>query len=195
MIDYDRSTALLVVDVQNDFCDPAGTLSVAGGEAVLAPINAELARARAAGALVVYTQDWHPPLTPHFVTSGGPWPEHCIAGTWGAELHPGLDAGSGEPRIRKGVGGEDGYSGFTVAHHTGERRPTGLKDLLEQAGVKRVVIAGLTTDYCVRDTALDALALGLEVTVVRAGTRAVNVHPGDGDAALATLATAGVTLA
>src|SRR5688500_16959722 len=80
---YDAETALVVTDVQNDFADPTGSLSVPGGDAVVDAANAQIAAARSAGSLVVYTQDWHPPRTPHFVTDGGPWPVHCVAGTWG----------------------------------------------------------------------------------------------------------------
>ena len=87
---YDPTTALIVVDVQNDFADPAGSLSVAGGDAVVPTINAEIAMATAADGLVVFTQDWHPESTPHFAKDGGIWPVHCVADTWGAQLHPAL---------------------------------------------------------------------------------------------------------
>ena len=193
---YDASTALVVVDVQNDFADPAGSLAVRGGEEVPAFVNAELAAARPAGTLVVFTQDWHPAETPHFVTSGGIWPVHCVGGTWGAELHPALDAASSEPRIRKGTGGEDGYSGFTMADPlTGEKASTGLEALLRQAGIRRVVVAGLATDYCVKATALDAVDLGFVTAVLRKGIRAVDLVPGDGDRAIAEMQAAGVRLA
>src|SRR3990172_4638626 len=108
----DPTTALVVVDVQNDFADPAGSLSVRGGEAVVVAANAEIAAARAAGALVVYTQDWHPESTPHFAKDGGVWPVHCLAASWGAALHPALDVGG--PVVRKGSAGEGGDSGFTL---------------------------------------------------------------------------------
>jgi nicotinamidase/pyrazinamidase len=193
---YDASTALVVVDVQNDFADPAGSLSVRGGDEVPAFVNAELAAARPAGAFVVFTQDWHPAETPHFVTSGGIWPVHCVGGTWGAELHPALDAAPSEPRIRKGTGGEDGYSGFTMADPvTGEKASTGLEAMLREAGIQRVVIVGLATDYCVKATALDAVALGFETEVLRGGIRAVDLVPGDGDRAIAEMEAAGATLA
>ena len=195
---YDDRTALLVVDVQNDFADPAGSLYVPGGEAVVGLINAEVAAARAAGALVVVTQDWHPPDTPHFAKDGGVWPVHCVRDTWGAELHPRLhpDVLAEGRRIRKGVDGEDGYSGFTVAHpQTGARAPTGLADLLREHRVERVVIAGLATDYCVKETALDAAELGLAVTVIVDGVRPVEVEPGDGQRAIDAMVAAGVALA
>jgi len=192
---YDPATALVVVDVQNDFADPAGSLYVHGGDEVVDTVNAEIAAAREAGALVVFTQDWHPSETPHFVTGGGTWPVHCVGGTWGAELHPGLDAGADEPRIRKGTGGEDGYSGFTVADPvSGAKAPTGLADLLRQRGIERVVVVGLATDYCVAATAQDAARLGFATTVLRDAIRAVDLTPGDGDQAIADLQEAGVTL-
>jgi nicotinamidase/pyrazinamidase len=193
---YDPSTALVVVDVQNDFADPAGSLYVRGGEEIPGFVNAVLAAARAAGALVFFTKDGHPPETPHFVTSGGIWPVHGVGGTWGAELHPALDAGPSESRIRKGAGGEDGYSGFTMADPlTGVKAATGLEAILRQAGIRRVVVAGLATDYCVKATALDAAALGFETAVLREGIRAVDLAAGDGDRAIAEMQAAGVTLA
>lgn len=196
MVPYDASTALVVVDVQNDFADPAGSLHVPGGETVPAAVNAEIARARAGGALVVFTQDWHPAQTPHFVTGGGVWPVHCVRDSWGAELHPDLDAAPGEAVIRKGVGGEDGYSGFRVADpRTGQTGSTGLEELLQEAAIAKVVVVGLATDYCVRDTALDAAGLGFATTVLTGAIRSVDIEPGDGEAALQRMREAGVTLA
>ena len=152
---YDPRTALIVIDVQNDFADPAGSLSVAGGDTIVPYINGQIAAALAVGALVVYTQDWHPPSTPHFAKDGGRWPVHCVAGTWGAAFHPSLDAGAG-PSVRKGVNGEDGYSGFTARDPpTGATVPTELDGLLRGRGIRRVVVGGLATDYCVRATALE----------------------------------------
>ena len=149
---YDHGTALVVVDVQNDFADPTGALSVRGAVDVVAAVNEEVAAATAAGATVVYTQDWHPPRTPHFVTDGGPWPVHCVRDTWGAAFHPDLVVAG--PSVRKGTGGEDGYSGFTMRHpHTGEDAPTGLHDVLREYGIERVAIVGLALDYCVKATA------------------------------------------
>jgi len=191
---YDPATALVVVDVQNDFADPAGSLSVREGDRVVPLINEEVARARQAGATVVYTQDWHPPSTPHFQKDGGIWPVHCVQGTWGAELHPGLHV-DGEV-IRKGTGGEDGYSGFSERDpQSGHREPTGLEAVLRAHDIARIVIAGLATDYCVKETALDGRRLGYEVTVIREAVRAVDLQPGDGDRALEAAAAAGAELA
>ena len=190
---YDSHTALVVVDVQNDFADPDGSLYVRDADSVIDVANQEIERARAAGALVVYTQDWHPADTPHFAKDGGTWPVHCVAGTWGAELHPRL-AVAGQT-VRKGTGGEDGYSGFSMVHPTsGEVSPTGLDDLLRAHDVERVVVVGLATDYCVKETALDAVRLGFATTVITDGIRPVEVEPGDGRKAVDAMAAAGVAL-
>jgi nicotinamidase/pyrazinamidase len=195
MLHYDPGTALIVVDVQNDFADPAGSLSVAGGDAVIPTINAQIGRSAEAGALTVFTQDWHPESTPHFAKDGGLWPVHCVGGTWGADLHPGLDAPREAPRIRKGANGEDGYSGFTMRDATtGEEIPTELDGLLRDRGIERVVVAGLATDYCVKATALDAVRLGYETDVLTDAIGAVDLAPGDGDRALEEMAAAGVGL-
>jgi nicotinamidase/pyrazinamidase len=190
---YDPKTALVVVDVQNDFADPAGSLSVAGGERVVDVVNTQVDEAVSAGALVVYTQDWHPPSTPHFAKDGGIWPVHCVADTWGSELHPRLTVAG--PVVHKGVSGEDGYSGFTMRHPlTGETSATDLEALLREAGSERLVVVGLATDYCVLATALDALRLGFETTVIRDAVAAVDLEAGDAERALATMAKAGAEL-
>jgi len=191
MADYDPTTALVVVDVQNDFADPAGSLSVKRAGRILPRVNAHVERAIVAGALVAYTQDWHPPSTPHFAKDGGIWPVHCVAGTWGAELHRDLVVKG--PIVRKGSNGEDGYSGFTMRDPTsGEERPTELEGLLREGGVARVVICGLATDYCVNATALDAQRLGFETEVLTSAIAAVDLQPGDGDRALGEMEAAGV---
>src|SRR6266511_5624883 len=123
MAQYDAKTALLVVDVQNDFADSGGSLYVKGGEDVVPFADREIDKALTVGALVVYTKDWHPPSTPHFQKDGGIWPVHCVQGTWGAEFHPELHV-EGEV-VRKGSGGEDGYSGFSTRHpETGAQEGT-----------------------------------------------------------------------
>jgi len=189
---YDPSTALLVVDVQNDFADPEGSLSVAGAGAVVPLLNAEIWRALESGAVVVYTQDWHPPSTPHFAKDGGIWPVHCVAGTWGAAFHPDLVVAG--PVVRKGTAGEDGYSGFTTRDPlTSETDPTELEALLRQRSVQRVVVGGLATDYCVRATILDAVDLGFAVGVLTDAIAAVNLSPGDGERALADMVRAGAS--
>jgi nicotinamidase/pyrazinamidase len=190
---YGLHTALLVVDIQNDFADPAGSLYVPGGEEVLDLANREIERARAAGAKVAYSQDWHPPETPHFAAHGGIWPHHCVRGTWGAAFHPALTL-AGEV-VQKGSGGEDGYSAFTVRDRvSGQQRPTRLLTVLRSLGVTDVVIIGLALDYCVHDSALDAVRLGLRTTLLEEGTRPVELQPGDGDRAKERIAAAGAQI-
>ena len=192
---YSPSTALVIVDVQNDFADPAGSLSVKGGDAVVPVINGEIDMARSAGATIVATQDWHPVSTPHFEKDGGIWPVHCVGGTWGAELHPELAFPDGARRVRKGSNGEDGYSGFTMRDPTtGEEMPTELDGLLRDNGIERVVVVGLATDYCVSATALDATRLGYETSLLTDAIAAVDLQPGDGERALAAMRDAGVAM-
>ena len=192
---YDDKAALLLIDVQNDFADPNGSLSVAGGEALIPSINREITMATSAEALVVATQDWHPESTPHFQKDGGIWPVHCVGGTWGAELHPGLRIAADAPRIRKGIGGEDGYSGFTMRDPvTGEETSTGLDGLLRERGIERVVIMGLATDYCVQASVLDAARLGYETAVLTDLCAPVNLKPGDGARAEQAMRDAGAQM-
>ena len=191
MVEYHPRTALLVVDVQNDFADPKGSLYVKGGEAVVPVANDELERAVGAGALVAYTQDWHPASTPHFQKDGGIWPVHCVKDTWGADLHPRLKVADGE-HIRKGSGGEDGYSAFSVRDPTsGETSSTRLERILRERAIEHVVVCGLATDYCVVETVVDARRLGFEVTVLTGAIRAVDLRPGDGDRALERMRASG----
>jgi len=192
-IAYDSETALVVVDVQNDFADPNGNIYVGEGEDVVPVVNAEIARARSAGGHVVYTADWHPESTPHFAKDGGTWPVHCVGDTWGAAFHPNLIVDG--PVVRKGTGGEDGYSGFSVRDpESGAVTATGLASQLERWGVKTVVVCGLATDYCVKATALDGVAAGYEVAILTEAVRPVNLEPGDGEAALAEMNAAGCQL-
>ncbi len=140
--DFNDRTALVVVDVQNDFADPVGSLYVRTGEDAVPFINEQVAAAAASGSFVVYTQDWHPETTPHFETDGGIWPVHCVADNWGAEFYTGLDVVG--PSVKKGVGGEDGYSGFTVSDPlSGQQTPTKLESLLRERAIQRVVIVGV----------------------------------------------------
>ena len=195
MLRYHPGVALIVVDVQNDFADPAGSLSVRGGADVIPTVNREASLARANGALVAYSQDWHPEHTPHFAADGGVWPVHCVRDTWGAALHPALDVPDDATLIRKGVNGEDGYSAFTMRDaETGRTVPTELGALLLAAGVESVVVVGLATDYCVRATAMDAVGLGLRATILTDAVAAVDLQPGDGERTLAELDSAGVLL-
>ncbi len=190
---YDAATALLVVDVQNDFADPGGGLYVRDGESVVTLANEQVTAAQNAGAAVVYTQDWHPASTPHFEKDGGIWPVHCVADTWGAELHPNLLVHG--PVVRKGTSGEDGYSGFSVRDPvTGAAAPTQLQSLLDPS-IQRLVIVGLAGDYCVKETALDGVRLDYVVEVPLALTRFVELEEGDAGRAVEEMRSAGVAAA
>ncbi len=168
--------ALIVVDVQNDFADPKGSLYVTGGEDTVPVINTLIEQADGP---VIYTQDWHPPVTPHFATSGGVWPEHCVRDTWGAALHPDLIVDG--PVVRKGTRGEDGYSGFTMRDpESGETSMTELVDLLQASEVTEVTVVGLALDVCVKATALDAIANEFDTRVLLEACRSVDLNEGDG---------------
>lgn len=191
-MDYNASTALLVVDVQNDFADPQGSLYVPGGEEVIGFINDQIAAASSGGARVVYSQDWHPESTPHFEKDGGIWPVHCVAGTQGAQFHPDLEVIDDAIFIKTGIGGEDGYSAFHVRDPvTGRESPTGLTDRLE--GIESVAVLGLALDYCVKESAIDA-ARRYHTSLLADGTRPVNLKTGDGARAVAEMVSAGVTV-
>jgi nicotinamidase-related amidase len=176
--------ALLIVDYQNDF-NPGGALAVPGGDEIAGRIN-ELAGSGDYD-LVVATRDWHPPDHSSFTERGGPWPVHCVAGTEGAELHPALDETNVDVILDKGTDREsEGYSGF---------QGTRLTDLLHERHIDRVTVVGLATDYCVKNTALDALREGFGVTVDSTAARGVEVHDGDSERALEELRTAGAAIA
>ncbi len=195
MARYDAGTALVVVDLQNDFTDRAGSLSVPNGESILPAVNEAIRSALDAGAFVVATQDWHPESTPHFARDGGIWPVHCVGGTWGAELHPSLELPVGVPRVRKGMNGEDGYSAFTMRDpSTDAVTATELEGLLRGRGIERVVVCGLATDYCVKATALDAIRLGFSVLLLGEAIAAVDLAPDDGNRAIAEMIEARVTI-
>ena len=190
---YDPRTALVVVDVQNDFADPNGSLYVREGEMVVPVANGQIAEAEQAGALVIYTQDWHPESTPHFEKDGGLWPVHCVHDTWGAMFHPDLRV-VGDV-VRKGTGGEDGYSAFSVRDPlSGDTAPTILPGLLAERDVERIVICGLATDFCVVESVTDARDLGYPVTVLRDGVRAVDRKAGSGNRAVEMMLHAGAEL-
>jgi nicotinamidase/pyrazinamidase len=192
VISYDQKTALVVVDVQNDFADPEGSLYVRGGDQIIPRVNSEIRRALEGRAMVVYTQDWHPETTPHFQKDGGIWPVHCVKGTWGAELHPDLLVFG--PVVQKGSNGEDGYSGFTMRDpETGEEKETPLRGMLTKQGIERVTVVGLALDVCVKATAIDAAA-SFDTSVAVAATAPVEMHPGDGARAIEELEANSVTI-
>ncbi len=174
-----QNTALVVVDMQNDFGHPDGSLFVSGGDSIVGAINDEIERTAAGGGTVVVTQDWHPASTPHFIDDGGVWPTHCVAGTWGAELMDGLDPNRRATAvIRKGTNGEDGYSAFAMREPGGDVDiPTGLAGLLRERGIERVVVCGLATDVCVAATATSAAESGFDTIVLWDAARPV--YPDD----------------
>lgn len=176
--------ALIVVDVQNDFC-PGGALAVREGDQVIAPLNGLIDQFLERGAPVYKSRDWHPAQTKHFQAHGGTWPVHCVQNTKGAEFHPEL---RDDPRINvisKGLGDKDCYSAFDE---------TDLASQLHNQNVEEVVVGGLATDYCVKNTVLDALKNGFEVKAVKNAMRAVDVHPGDGDRAIEEMRAAGAKI-
>jgi nicotinamidase/pyrazinamidase len=176
--------ALLVVDVQNDFC-PGGTLAVPRGEEVIPPLNKLIDEFLERGDPVYLSRDWHPPLTKHFVAYGGTWPEHCVQNTKGAEFHPELRNDSRIKVISKGVGDADGYSAFDE---------TDLAAELRKENVEEVVVGGLATDYCVKNTVLDAVKHGFKVKAVENAMRPVELQPGDGEKAIQEMRAAGAEI-
>lgn len=182
-----REDALIVVDVQNDFC-PGGTLAVSEGDAVVPVLNVYMERAAAAGMPIAASRDWHPRETVHFRQFGGPWPPHCIQETPGAAFHPALRLPQSTFVVSKGMGPQDdGYSAFEGNAPDGR----GLLEELRAWGVTRLHVGGLTTDYCVRTTVLDGLSAGFDVRLLKDAVRAVNVRPGDGARAIAEMLAAG----
>ena len=176
--------ALIVVDVQNDFC-PGGALAVAHGDEVVEPLNKEIEEFFERGDPVYKSRDWHPPTTKHFKDYDGTWPVHCVQNTTGAEFHPAL---KDDPRIKvisKGLGDKDCYSAFDE---------TDLASQLRQQNVEEVVVGGLATDYCVKNTVLDALKNGFKVKALEEAMRAVEVQPGDGDRAIEEMRAAGAEI-
>jgi nicotinamidase/pyrazinamidase len=183
-------SALLIVDVQNDFC-PGGSLAVAGGDEVVPVMNRYAEAFTAAGRLVIADRDYHPRRTTHFVQFGGAWPPHCVQGTFGAEYHPDLVLPPETVHVVKGMGAEeDAYSVFQGKDSTGQS----FEELLAQHGIRKLFVGGLATDYCVLHTVLDARKAGYEVVVLADAIRAVNVQPGDGDRALEQMREAGATI-
>jgi nicotinamidase/pyrazinamidase len=183
--------ALVVVDLQNDFC-PGGALHVRDGDAIVPVVNRYLVRFAQAGAPLFLTRDWHPPVTRHFQAYGGVWPTHCVQGTPGAAFHPGLAPPDGAVIVSKGVDPEqDAYSAFQAEDPSGRRLPT----ILKERGIRRLYVGGLATDYCVRATVLDALRDGFEVVVLTDAIGAVDLAPGDGARAMDEIRGAGGRLA
>src|SRR5262249_12025344 len=177
--------ALLVVDIQNDFC-PGGALDVPEGDRVIPILNRWILEATAAGLPVFATRDWHPPDHISFRERGGDWPPHCIQNTPGAAFHPNLHLPANTLVISKGTQSDfDQYSAFDR---------TNLAEALRARGINRVWVGGLAQDICVRGTGLAGLGEGFETHVIRSATRAINSRPGDGELALAEMARAGAII-
>jgi nicotinamidase/pyrazinamidase len=177
--------ALIIVDVQNDFC-PGGSLAVAHGDEVLAPLNKLMKEFLDRGEPVFKTRDWHLAKTKHFADYGGTWPVHCVQNTAGAEFRAGLSDDLRVTIISKGIDETaDGYSGFDG---------TDLAQTLREQGVKEVWVGGLATDYCVKHTVLDALRQGFTVKALADAMRPVNVNPNDGEQAIEEMRNAGAEI-
>src|SRR5215216_2997863 len=181
-----KDSALVLVDIQNDFC-PGGALAVAGGDQIVEIINRLIPKFP----LVISTQDWHPRNHISFKERGGPWPPHCVQNTPGAELHPALDQSSIAHHFCKAMTSDrDAYSEFEGADEDGRT----LDEVLKNRGVKKVYVAGLATDYCVLATTLDAVKNGYDTYAITDAMRAVNVNPGDDAKALEEMARSGAHL-
>ena len=184
-MEVEMKKALIVVDVQNDFC-PGGSLAVAHGDEVVGPLNQLMKEFLDRGEPVYKTRDWHPSTTKHFADYGGTWPVHCVQNTRGAEFHPEL---LDDPRITvisKGFDeSADGYSGFDG---------TQLAESLREGGVEEVWIGGLATDYCVKETVIDARKEGFKVKALADSMRPVNMKPDDGQKALEEMSAAGAEI-
>ncbi len=187
---FERDSALLIVDVQNDFCT-GGALAVPESERVVAALNRYISHAAAGGLPIYASRDWHPANTSHFADHGGTWPVHCVENTHGARFHRDLRLPSNAIVVTKGVDPDrHGYSAFEG--HTADG--PGLAEDLRQRGVTHVYVGGLATDYCVRQTALDALAHGLRVTVLEDAIAGVDLKAGDSARALHELREKGATI-
>jgi nicotinamidase/pyrazinamidase len=183
--------ALIVVDVQNDFC-PGGALAVKDGDQVVPVLNRYMDQFAQAGLPIFATRDWHPEKTTHFNTYGGPWPPHCIQGSKGAQFHPDLQLPPDTVIVSAGMrADEDGYSGFLGINDSG----TKLVDLLRQRGIERIFVGGLATDYCVKHTVLDGLREKFKVVLLTDSVRGVNLQPGDSERAIGQMLHAGAEIA
>jgi nicotinamidase/pyrazinamidase len=186
----ETKNALVIVDVQNDFC-PGGALGVQDGDRIVPVLNKYIEKFAQAGLPIFFTRDWHPPRTTHFITDGGSWPPHCVQGSHGAEFHPKLQLGSHTVVLSKGMAvDEDSYSGFDAI----DSRGLSLGEVLRQSGINRVYLAGLATDYCVKHTALDGLKQGFQVVLLQDGIAGVNLQPKDSDRAVEAMLKAGVAV-
>ena len=180
----DKKRALIVVDVQNDFC-PGGTLAVDHGDEVVDPLNKLIEQFLERGEPVFKSRDWHPSETKHFSAYGGTWPIHCVQNTHGAAFHPGLRDDARIRIVSKGQGDEDSYSAFDG---------TDLDLQLHRLGIDEVWVGGLATDYCVKNTVLDAVKHGFRVKALKDAMRPVEIQPGDGERAIDEMRDAGAEI-
>jgi nicotinamidase/pyrazinamidase len=183
--------ALVIIDVQNDFC-PGGALAVSHGDQVVPALNRYIDKFRRSNLPIIATRDWHPEKTTHFKAYGGLWPPHCIQGTQGAEFHADLALPADTVVVSSGIGpDEEGYSGFEGRDDQG----ASLADVLRANAVERIFVGGLATDYCVKHTVLDGLKHGFKVTVLKDAIRGVNLKPEDSERAIAEMSEAGAEVA
>lgn len=180
-VKIDKHTALVVVDIQIDFC-PGGALAVADGDKVVEPLNKYIEKFRVAGAPIIFTRDWHPPDHSSFKSQGGPWPPHCVQGTEGTKFHPDLVIPPEEEVVSKADRKDEAYSFF---------QGTDLAERLHKRGIKRLLVGGLATDYCVKETVLDGLREGFEVFHLDDASRGVNIKPDDSEHALREMVSKG----
>lgn len=182
--------ALLIVDVQKDFC-PGGALAAPGGAAILPALNRHIGEARTLDMPVYASRDWHPEVTSHFKAYGGEWPPHCVQDTAGAQFHSELKLPAETVVISKGNDPErPGYSAFDGRTSAGRS----LLDDLRDRGIDRLYVTGIATDYCVKATVLDALRAGLRVSVLLDAITGIDVHPGDADRAVEEMSRAGAEM-
>ncbi len=187
----DAHSALLIIDLQNDFC-PGGALAVPEGDEVVPLINRAIAHFSARGLPIIASRDWHPHRTSHFKPFGGIWPPHCIQGTPGAGFHPDLRLPPETVIVSKGTDpNRDDYSAF----HARDMHGSSLPELLASLGVTHIYVCGLATDYCVKETVLEARRCGIGVTVLTDAVRGVDLTPGDSERALAAMCAAGAITA
>jgi nicotinamidase/pyrazinamidase len=186
-----KNDALVIVDVQNDFC-PGGALAVSEGDQIIPALNRYIEKFTADGLPIIATRDWHPEETTHFTTFGGSWPPHCVQGTYGAEFHPALKLSNNVVIVSKGMGAaDDSYSGFEAFDASG----TPLSRILREKNVERIFVGGLATDYCVKHTVIDGLKQGYKVVLLEDAIRGVNLKPDDSRQAISEMVSAGAEIA
>lgn len=187
----DKNSALLIVDVQNDFC-PNGSLAVPEGNRVIPVLNRYIALFREKGLPIFASRDWHPEKTSHFKPFGGIWPVHCVQGSDGANFHPDLQLPPDVVILSKGMAPQqDDYSAFQGVTDSGACFP----DILRERRISKLYVGGLATDYCVKESVLEGLRRGLAVTLLEDASRGVDLEPGDSEKAVAAMKAVGALTA